>query len=130
MYGHTFNHSAQGLTVFQVSFYGLDMSLPKVIQKLWDGLNSDDQSTRTIYQLLYDNSWHLSIVVSLGALLGGIAMIYVVQNSRSVKVQSLFFAVLGIILFVAGGTFKPFIIPGSSSRGSDDYWALVIFYFF
>ena len=130
MYGHTFNHSAQRLTVFQVSSYGLGMSSPKVIQKLWDGLNSDDPSTRTVYQLLYNNSWHSSIVVSLGALLGGIAIIYVVQHSRPVKVQSLFFAVLGIILFVAGGTFKPFLIPGSSSGGSDDHWALVIFYFF
>ena len=119
----------QLLTGIQVSFYGLGMSSPKVIQKLWDGLYTDTSATRTVYQLLSENSWHSSIVVSLGALFGGVVMIYVVQHSRLVKVQSLFFMVLGVFLFVTGGTFKPFLVPEPGSGSAGDHWALVIFYF-
>ena len=100
------------------------MSSPKVIQKLWDGLNEGD---RTVYELLFENSWHSSIVVSLGALLGGVAMIYVVQHSRPVKAQSFFFVVLGVFLIVTGATFKPFLDP--KKGGAGDHWILVIFYF-
>ena len=97
------------------------MSSPKVIQKLWDGLQGDP---RTVYQLLFENSWHSSIVVSLGALFGGVAMIYVVQHSRPVKAQSLFFIILGVFLIVTGATFKPFL-----TGGAELHWVLVIFYF-
>ena len=100
------------------------MSSPKVIQKLWDGLQGDDAAKRTVYQLLFENSWHSSIVVSLGALLGGVAMIYVVQHSRPVKAQSLFFVILGGFLIITGATFRPFLDKGTGIR-----WALVIFYF-
>ena len=98
------------------------MSSPKVIQKLWDGLpvNGDN---KTVYQLLSENSWHSSIVVSLGALFGGVAMIYVVQHSRPVKAQSFFFVVLGVFLIVTGATFRPFL-----TGGAELHWVLVIFY--
>ena len=106
------------------------MSSPKVIQKLWDGLYGDSpHNNRTVYQLLFENSWHSSIVVSLGALLGGVAMIYVVQHSRPVKAQSLFFIVLGVFLIVTGATFGPFLEPKEGTGGAGNHWALVIFYF-
>ena len=117
------------LTGEQISFYGLGMSSPKVIQKLWDGLLEDSSDGRTVYQLLSENSWHSSIVVSLGALLGGLAMIYVVQHSRPVKAQSLFFIVLGVFLIITGATFKPFLKPEKGSSDEGLHWALVIFYF-
>ena len=103
------------------------MSSPKVIQKLWDGLNGDEPEKKTVFQLLFQNSWHSSIVVSLGALLGGVAMIYVVQHSRPVKAQSFFFVILGAFLILTGATFKPFLENGNGDEGI--HWALVIFYF-
>ena len=70
------------------------------------------------------NAWHPLIVVSLPALLGGLAIIYVIQHSRPVKVQSLFFVVMAVLLFVVGITFKPLLKTGQG------HWGLVALYMF
>ncbi len=102
------------------SFYGLGMSSPKTIQKLFDDydFHSDPVS---VYEILFQNAWHSIVIVSIWALLGGMAMIYVVQNSRPAKVQFVFFVVLGIIFIVTGAIFKPLI-------ASQGHIALIVLY--
>ena len=113
--------------LLDISFYGLGMSSPTIIMELWNGHGNcpDIGSNQSVFALLYGNAWHSSIVVSLGALIGGVLMIYVVRHSRPVKVQSLFFVVLGIFLLIVGGTFQPFL----NAKSTGDHWALVAFYF-
>ena len=98
------------------------MSSPNIIQELWNVPNPGD--TGQVWDQLWGNAWHSSIIVSLGALIGGALMIYVVHRHRPVKAQSLFFAVLGCFLFIVGGTFNHFLL-----KDPPGHWALVIFYF-
>ena len=128
--------------LLDASFYGLGFSSSGTIQKLWDD-NSTTMSSiltpstatcpatptgtgPTVYSILKGNAWHPMVVVSLPALLGGLAMIYVIQHSRPVKVQSLFFGVMAILFFVIGGLFQVLFDDGQGSR----HWALVALYFF
>ena len=53
-------------------------------------------------------------------------MIYVIQHSRPVKVQSLFFGVLAILFFVVGGLFQVLFNNGQGNQ----HWGLVALYFF
>lgn len=108
--------------LLDVSFYGLGMNSPRTIQKLFDGLNAPDES---VFDKLFKNAWHSLVLVSSGALLGGMALIYVIQHSRPVKVQATFFFILGCLLFIIGGLFKPLIQHGLGTR-----WVLLAAYFF
>ncbi len=98
------------------------MSSPNIIQELWNVPNPE--ATGRVYDQLWGNAWHSAIIVSLGALIGGALMIYVVHRDRPVKAQGLFFAILGIFLFIVGGTFNYFLLKDISA-----HWALVVFYF-
>lgn len=135
------------------SFYSLTRVLPPInpptsgfyegtIQKLWDDDSTAMSSMLTpsaatcpatptgtgptVYSTLKGNAWHPMVVVSLPALLGGLAMIYVIQHSRPVKVQSLFFGVLAIFVFVVGGLFQVLFNNGQGNQ----HWGLVALYFF
>ncbi len=98
------------------------MSSPNIIQELWNGPGPGN--TGHVWDQLWGNAWHSAIIVSLGALIGGALMIYVVHRHRPVKAQSLFFVVLGCFLFIVAGTFNYFLLDDTSA-----HWALVIFYF-
>lgn len=98
------------------------MSSPNIIQELWNGPSPGN--TGQVWDQLWGNAWHSAIIVSLGALIGGALMIYVVHRHRPVKAQSLFFVVLACFLFIVAGTFNYFLLEDTSA-----HWALVIFYF-
>ena len=113
--------------LLDVSFYGLGMSSPATIQKIFNDQTTATKpadTTSSVYSILMGNAWHPLIVVSLPALLGGLAMIYVIQHSRPVKVQSLFFVVMAVLLFVVGITFKPLL------KTDQGHWGLVALYMF
>ena len=128
--------------LLDAAFYGLGLSSSGTIQKLWDGDSTAMSSILTpsnatcpatptgtgptVYSTLKGNAWHPMVVVSLPALLGGMAMIYVIQHSRPVKVQSLFFGVLAILFFVVGGLFQVLFNNGQGNQ----HWGLVALYWF
>lgn len=110
--------------LLDVSFYGLGLSSPSIIQELWYG--SDGAKGKTVYFLLWGNSWHPSIIVSLAAMLGGLCMIIAVRYGiRLIVLQASFFVVLGVLLEVVGGTFGIFVRAHNGS-----HWGLVVLYFF
>ena len=126
--------------LLDAAFYGLGFSSSGTIQKLWE----DDSTTTssifapstttcpatptgagpTVYSTLKGNAWHPMVVVSLPALLGGLAMTYVIQHSRPVKVQSFFFGILACLLFLVGGLFQLLFNNGQGSQ----HWGLVALY--
>ena len=113
--------------LLDISFYGLGMSSPVTIQKIFNDqktLKSPADTASTVYSILMGNAWHPLIVVSFPALLGGLAMIYVIQHSRPVKVQRLFFVVLAVFFFIVGGLFQKLL---DINQG---HWGLVALYMF
>ena len=113
--------------LLDTSFYGLGMSSPVTIQKIFNDqktLTSPADTNSTVYSILMGNAWHPLIVVSLPALLGGLAMTYVIQHSRPVKVQRLFFVVLAVFFFIVGGLFQKLL---DINQG---HWGLVALYMF
>ena len=113
--------------ILDISFYGLGLSSPSIIQELLYGKgNVNFADTHSVYGMLWGNSWHPSIIVSLAALLGGACMIVAVSRGiRLTVLQAVFFIVLGILLEVVGGTFRPLISDDDGKR----HWGLVVLYF-
>ena len=121
-------------------FHGFGFSSSGTIQQLWDDDSTAMSSTitpstatcpaiptgtgPTVYSILKGIAWHLMLVVSLPALLGGLAMMYVIQHSQPVKFQSLFFSVMAILFFFVGRLLQAFFDNGQGSR----HWALVALY--
>ena len=128
--------------LLDAAFYGLGFSSSGTIQKLWEDDSTATSSTftpsittcpatptgtgPTVYSTLKGNAWHPMVVVSLPALFGGLAMTYVIQHSRPVKVQSFFFGVLACLFFLIGGLFQLLFNNGQGSQ----HWGLVAFYIF
>ena len=124
------------------SFYGLGMSSASTIQEIWNVCADDPWPDRlnnraiegtkpTVYELLLGNAWHSTVVVSVGALLGGLALIYLIQRLRPKHIQIIFFAVLGLLLILVGALFKPLIGTGCSPLLHPSYhWGVVVLYVF
>ena len=124
------------------SFYGLGMSSASTIQEIWDGRcadnpglgglykRADDGPEPTVYDILLGNAWHSSIVVSIGALSGGAALIYLIQRMRPKSIQIIFFAVLGLFLVLVGAVFRPLIGTGCPPQRSNSHWGVVVLYVF
>ena len=129
--------------ILDFSFYGLGMSSASTIQEIWDGpcadiphpgpdlsKRADDNTTPTVYDLLFGNSWHSSVVVSIGALTGGMALIFLIQRMRPKLIQTVFFAVLGLFLILVGGVFRPLMRRDCLPRDRNHHWGVVVLYIF
>ena len=111
--------------LLDISFYGLGMSSPANIQKIFNdqtGAATATNTTSSVYSILMGNAWHSVVVVSLPALAGGLAMIVAIQRYKPVKLQSFFFVILAILFFIVGGVFEKFLeVHGA-------HWALMALY--
>jgi PHS family inorganic phosphate transporter-like MFS transporter len=83
------------------SFYGLGLSSLEIVRHIWQ--NSEEASRSAVYTALKDNSLHTLVMVSIGALVGGAAMIKLIKYASPKVIQFWGFIVLAV-LFIATGS--------------------------
>lgn len=97
------------------AFYGLGLSSPEIVRHIWknpveDGptgsssRRADDPSVSTpsVFESLRDNSLHTLIMVSIGAVIGGAAMIKIIRYASPKVIQFWGFLVLFLLFIVTG----------------------------
>ncbi|KAF2448296.1 MFS general substrate transporter [Karstenula rhodostoma CBS 690.94] len=83
------------------AFYGLGLSSPEIVRHIWQNPGSDN-STSSVFDALRDNSLHTLIMVSIGAMIGGAAMIKVIRYASPKVIQFWGFLVLFLLFIVTG----------------------------
>ncbi|KAL1605220.1 hypothetical protein SLS60_004764 [Paraconiothyrium brasiliense] len=83
------------------AFYGLGLSSPEIVRHIWQNPQSDN-STSSVFDSLRDNSLHTLIMVSIGAVIGGAAMIKVIRYASPRVIQFWRFLVLFLLFIVTG----------------------------
>lgn len=87
------------------AFYGLGLSSPEIVRHIWknpaeDGTGS--ASAPSVFESLRDNSLHTLIMVSIGAVIGGAAMIKIIRYASPKVIQFWGFLVLFLLFIVTG----------------------------
>ncbi|KAF2181552.1 MFS general substrate transporter [Zopfia rhizophila CBS 207.26] len=83
------------------AFYGLGLSSPSIIRHIWqDG--GPEAKRANVYSALKDNSLHTLVMVSIGAIVGGGAMIKVIKYASPKVIQFWGFLVLFALFIVTG----------------------------
>ena len=99
---------------FDFAFYVLGPISYEVVAKTFNEDESNvSEQDETVYLDLLENSWHSLVIVSIGSMIGGLAMIYLVQPFSSRKIQMVGFLVL-TVLFVTIGLCFEFLNHNSS----------------
>ena len=104
------------LTILSLAFYGLGMNNPSTISKIWNIADEDfptpfrwateyDQNL-SVFQHLLRSGAHSLVVVSLGANLGGLAIILLINHINRKRLQWIGFLVLFFLLMVLGAIYK------------------------
>ena len=81
------------------AFYGLGLSSPKVLRHIWHGENANQKN---VYSSLKENSEHTLIMVSIGAVVGGAAIIKLIKYVSPRVLQLWGFVVLFVLFIVTG----------------------------
>jgi PHS family inorganic phosphate transporter-like MFS transporter len=101
-----------------VAFYGLGIGNPRVVAQIWaSSLASDNNAglpmwgnpadpTLSIYNALYQDSLHYIITISLGSLLGSIALLKAIDYVPRKAVLAWSFLALGITFAIVGGIYS------------------------
>lgn len=90
------------------AFYGLGLSSPTIIREIWYG----NTNSPSLYNALLDNSTHALIMVSIGALIGGAAMIKVIKYASPKVIQLWGFMVLTVLFIVIGSAWSTLLEGG------------------
>src|SRR5262249_51270719 len=77
-------------------------SKPKIFGTSASNPNDNGMLHRSIYQDLMRNTWHFLVVLSIGAIPGGLLMIYAVHHVSLRKVQLFGFVMLTVFLLALG----------------------------
>ncbi|KAF2677835.1 MFS general substrate transporter [Lentithecium fluviatile CBS 122367] len=81
------------------AFYGLGLSSPEIVRHIWE----DPKSARaSVFDSLSNNSLHTLVMVSIGATIGGAAMIKVIKYASPKVIQFWGFLVLFVLFIVTG----------------------------
>lgn len=104
------------------AFYGLGMGNPRTIAKIWNvspeklnsgnetsvipGWSTKDNPNDTVYDTFLDNGTRALIVVSIGAILGGLGFIYAVNHVSRKKLQAWGFWALAVLFIIVGATYS------------------------
>ncbi|KAF2200035.1 MFS general substrate transporter [Delitschia confertaspora ATCC 74209] len=81
------------------AFYGLGLSSPEIVRHIWQ----DPKGGRSnVFSSLRDNSLHTLVMVSIGATIGGAAMIKVIKYASPRVIQLWGFLVLFVLFIVTG----------------------------
>ncbi|KAJ4355826.1 uncharacterized protein N0V89_003847 [Didymosphaeria variabile] len=83
------------------AFYGLGLSSPEIVRHIWQNPDSDNAAS-SVFDSLRDNSLHTLIMVSIGAVIGGAAMIKVIRYASPKVIQFWGFLVLFLLFIVTG----------------------------
>lgn len=81
------------------AFYGLGLSSPEIVRHIWE--NPKDPRS-SVFASLRNNSVHTLVMVSIGATIGGAAMIKVVKYVSPKVIQLWGFLVLFVLFIVTG----------------------------
>lgn len=93
------------------AFYGLGLSSPEIVRHIW----SPNDLTPHVYQALRDNSTHSLIMVSIGALVGGAAMIKIIKYTSPKTLQLWGFMILAVLFIVTGSAFTSLLKNGNQA---------------
>jgi PHS family inorganic phosphate transporter-like MFS transporter len=81
------------------AFYGLGLSSPDIVRHIWE----DPKNERTsVFTVLTNNSLHTLVMVSIGATIGGAAMIKVIRYASPKVIQFWGFIVLFVLFIITG----------------------------
>ncbi|ORY11457.1 major facilitator superfamily domain-containing protein [Clohesyomyces aquaticus] len=81
------------------AFYGLGLSSPTIVRHIWQDPNKGRDA---VYDSLKGNSLHTLVMVSIGAIVGGAAMIKVIKYVSPKVIQFWGFLVLFVLFIVTG----------------------------
>ena len=87
------------------AFYGLGLSSPEIVRHIWKNPAEDGTgsvSAPSVFESLRDNSLHTLIMVSIGAVIGGAAMIKIIRYASPKVIQFWGFLVLFLLFIVTG----------------------------
>jgi PHS family inorganic phosphate transporter-like MFS transporter len=102
------------------AFFGLGLSSPKAISQIWyNGVHLPSANPPTwdvtyakssnpdavIFDILTTSAWHSVVVVSVGAMIGSIALIVAIDHFNRKRLQWMMFIVLGFLFIITGGTY-------------------------
>lgn len=96
------------------AFYGLGMSSPDIIRHIWSDPTGNNTS---VYRYLHENSKHSLIMVSLGATIGGAAMIKAIKHVSPRVIQLWGFVVLFVLFLVTGSAWKRLLGDSDTRTG-------------
>ena len=115
------------------AFFGLGLSSPKAVSKIWyngvDVTRADVAANQTlviatnetwdvtfnttwtnpdsiIFDILTESAWHSLVVVSIGAIIGSVALVVAIEHFNRKLLQWIMFIVLGLLFLITGGTYK------------------------
>ena len=102
------------------AFLGLDLSSPKAVSKIWyNGIHSysaappawdvtysdSSKPNAVIFDILIANAWQSIVVISVGAMIGSIALIVAIDHFNRKNLQWRMFIVLGFLFIITGSTY-------------------------
>lgn len=93
------------------AFYGLGLSSPDIVRHIWEA----EDSRSPVFTSLRDNSVHTLVMTSVGAIIGGAAMIKVIKYASPKVIQFWGFLVLFVLFIVTGSAWTKLLDPESRS---------------
>jgi PHS family inorganic phosphate transporter-like MFS transporter len=81
------------------AFYGLGLSSPQIVSSIWQ---HPDEAPQNVFSSLRDNSLHTLVMVSIGTIIGGLAMIKVIKYASPKVIQFWGFLALFVLFIVTG----------------------------
>lgn len=81
------------------AFYGLGLSSPEIVRHIWE---DPTHARASVFESLRDNSLHTLVMVSIGATIGGAAMIKVIRYASPKVIQFWGFVVLFVLFIITG----------------------------
>jgi PHS family inorganic phosphate transporter-like MFS transporter len=103
------------------AFFGLGLSSPKAISQVWyNGVRSPSANPPTwdvtyfessdpdavIFDILTTSAWHSLVVVSIGAVIGSVALVVAINHFNRKRLQWRMFIALGFLFIITGGTYR------------------------
>ncbi|KAF2088728.1 MFS general substrate transporter, partial [Saccharata proteae CBS 121410] len=110
--------------LLDLAFYGLGINNPRTIAEVWAtspatngtaselawaGGHVNVNDPPNISDVLFTNAWQSLVTLSIGSILGSLAIIWAIDYVRRKTLLSSSFFVLAIIFAIIGGTFKKVI---------------------
>jgi PHS family inorganic phosphate transporter-like MFS transporter len=95
-----------------IIYSGLGMNNPSYIGDIWSG---NDTPEPLIYKFLLGNAWQGLIIVSIGAVTGGLATVICVKKLGEKTIQVTGFLFLFFLFIIIGGSFKTLMDDGRNS---------------